>query len=607
MSQTGNQPNNFGSHSVNEEARIVESTLKGMTRELKTLQQNVLLQLNQDINRLQAEKNRLVDEVEHLRSEQQKLQAQQAQSLSRRDAAQQQLWAKQLAQVLAIHLQELLKQRLDEMAQSYRHANGGSPPSLQPSSSTNGYSDNAYKLLASLDATFSSTFRTLQQELNSYQSSLSEQLNQMHSMEQQGTTILEALVARLREQLEAETRRLQSEMVYRTNGYGQLTTGERVERPSSSWGSTSSLPSQTSFSPPSVVPSPPSSRPAPPRTEAKPKPMSQINLGVIMILLSTLALSVHNVVVQILGSNNQLLGLIAMGGYIKPSLGNSLMTLWVRMLVVVPLMIVIAGVLYPPVWKDIKRFLLMRDRRPLFIVAGSGAFLFLSQVLIYIAIPILGPGVAVTILFMYPILTVPLAWVFFGDRPTLLRLGVMAMITAGVVLAALPKIQRGGAPALQALYGLGLWTAIISGVAFALYLIFMQMGFKKLHPVPVSLVQFTTIFILTSLSLMVDLPSDLKPHVLDLPGFLVSCLVLGVLTLAGYLLNNFGVRYMGAGPASIIASSGPALTAILAFLLLPNSINNRIWPIQIIGIILVTLGVTALSFERMKNQAKPAK
>jgi drug/metabolite transporter (DMT)-like permease len=83
---------------------------------------------------------------------------------------------------------------------------------------------------------------------------------------------------------------------------------------------------------------------------------------------------------------------------------------------------------------------------------------------------------------------------------------------------------------------------------------------------------------------------------------------LGVLTLAGYLLNNFGVRFLGAARASIIASSGPVLTAVLAFLIIPSA-QNALQPISILGIVLVTLGVFALSFERLlvQNKAQPAK
>jgi drug/metabolite transporter (DMT)-like permease len=222
-------------------------------------------------------------------------------------------------------------------------------------------------------------------------------------------------------------------------------------------------------------------------------------------------------------------------------------------------------------------------------------------VLIYIAIGKIGAGSAVTILFMYPIVTVPLAWFLFGDRPTPLRWGVMAVISLGVIFTALPnisweKLASGGAA--------GVVIAAIAGVAFAMYLILMQLGFRKLHPVPVSLLQFFTIFVLSAIILIL-LGPDLGVLVEadKRVGFIFGGILLGGLTLVGYLANNFGVRLMGAGLASIIASIGPVMTALLAWILIRDPLQGS----QVFGIFLVTLGVGALSLERMKLQPKPKK
>ncbi|MBW4524571.1 MAG: DMT family transporter [Phormidium tanganyikae FI6-MK23] len=327
----------------------------------------------------------------------------------------------------------------------------------------------------------------------------------------------------------------------------------------------------------------------------KPK-LSKAKLGLWLILLSTLALSIHNVIVRItIGQRVNLFGAFSVGGLIQPTIGNSLLILWLRMLIVVPLMMGIAGWLYPPAWRDLQRLILSRDRRPLLSIIGSGAFLFLSQVLIYIAIAQIGPGAAVTILFMYPLITVPLAWWLFHDRPTRLRIAVMSLILVGVVLTAIPSLAA-------AKIGSGVIVAVLSGIAFALYLILMQIGFRKAHPVPVSVVQFLTVLVLSSAGL--SLPISLGVSVLPTAriGFFGGGVILGAFTLVGYLANNFGVRYMGAAQASIVASSGPVLTAVLAALIIRTKLD---W-VQIAGILLVTIGVTALSFERMRKTAKSA-
>jgi drug/metabolite transporter (DMT)-like permease len=438
---------------------------------------------------------------------------------------------------------------------------------------TNGYSENAHRLLESLDSTFSETFRTLQQDLTSYQSPLSQQLNRMQSQEQQVEAILAALIQRLREQLQSGATR---------QPIANLPPIAPAATPIAA-----SAPLEPTI--PLSLPATPLPPPVTPKRQ-----LSNFQLGMLLVLLSTIALSFHNVVVRVIGNSSTILGLFQTGGFIKLGFGNSLLILWLRMLVVLPLMIPVAMVLYPAVWRDVKKFLTDRDRRPLVNVLLSGASLFLSQILIYVAIGQIGPGAAVTILFMYPIITVPLAWLLFSDRPTLLRWVVMGIIAIGVILTSLPSLTPKGA-----MSGVGVMTAVAAGVGFAFYLIFMQLGFKKLHPVPVSLIQFSTIFVLSSLMLM--LPIDLGVQIKEPSGFLISGVVLGILTLVGYLANNFGVRFMGAARASIIASSGPVVTALLAFLI----INSSLKPEQWLGILLVTAGVTALSFERLKGQPAP--
>jgi drug/metabolite transporter (DMT)-like permease len=180
----------------------------------------------------------------------------------------------------------------------------------------------------------------------------------------------------------------------------------------------------------------------------------------------------------------------------------------------------------------------------------------------------------------------------------------MVAILVGVFLTSLPNLSN------RNLSGGGVTIAVGSGIAFALYLIFMQLSFKRIHPVPATLVQFFTIFVLSSFALII--PVELGVRVKDTFGFLMGGVILGLLTLAGYLANNIGVKLMGAGRASIVASSGPVVTALLALLLInaqlrPASLFGINLPVQAIGIVLVTLGVAALAFERLKIQTPPPK
>jgi len=623
MTSMDNRPN-----SQSENGRTVESVLQTVTQDLRRLHQGLVTQLSEEVTQLQAEKARLAADVQKLQAQQQALQVQGTQALSQQEIARQQLWAKQLALALSNHLQGLMMQQISQTVKANQSRNGGAI------AHGDDQSENAQRLLASLDSTFSATFHSLQQELGSYQSALYRQLNEiqnkqlgeMQSLGQQGEAILEALVNRLREQLQTQSDRppipteSRGELPAYENGNSSTQSG-RVTYPVPEWHEPRSphpVGTPTQVRPVEPLPPtgshnrPPVQPPFPPQPHSgtqthPPQPQPQAGVkkdaanfwrGLILILLSTVALSIHNVVVRVIGTPSSIWGMQNVGGFIDIRiLGNSLLILWLRMLIVLPLMVTVAMLLYPPVWRDLKKFFLAGDRRPIFNVVGSGIFLFLSQVLIYIAIGKIGAGPAVTILFMYPIITVPLAWLLFGDRPTSLRWGVMAVILAGIIATAQPIIavtSKGWSPE-------GIVVAIGSGVAFALYLLLMQLGFKKLHPIPVSLVQFFTIFTLSAV-ILIALGPDLGVQVLpqQRTGFVLSGILLGVLTLVGYLTNNFGVRFMGAGLASIIASIGPVMTAFLAWIL----IQNQLQPVQWLGILLVTLGVGALSFERMKLQTR---
>lgn len=609
MGQFDNLPNNSGD---SESSRAMD-ILQRLSQDLGQLQQSFSGQLTSDIERLQGEKARLVNDISDLQGEYEALQeayyalkSERDVALSEQQAAQQQLWAKRLAQALASHLQArladgLTAQMTHQMAvpeQARPLGTPGSPQFLSHGTSV----EHMQQLVASLDSTIGSTLQSLQQDLHSYQSALSQQISRMHNMEQQGEVILEALVNRLGVQLQDHITNVQTQLPATQDSavQGYSAHAPKVNNP---------LPGETvSQAMPRPMP-----HPQRPPVAAKPGlPLSAMRKGLILIICSTLALSFHNVMVGIIGFGAEFLGMVPIDKVLTLNIPNSLLLLFLRMVVVLPLMTLVAQQLYPKVWQDLGQFLRAGQRLPILQVLSSGFFLFTSQVLIYKAIPDVGPGVAVTLLFMYPLFTVPLAWYLFRDRPSLLRVIVMLAITLGICFVAWPRIAISlSDPEFSAW---GIIAAILSSIAFALYLISMQISFRKLHPVPVTLLQFSTILVLTGISVTVlsifqRLGAPLFGWEIEAPSspsaLVIAVLLLGVLTLVGYLFNNYGVRLMGAAQASIVASSGPVVTAILAYFITPGP-QSALHVGQWAGVLMVTLGVIALSFERMAKQTKPA-
>jgi drug/metabolite transporter (DMT)-like permease len=586
------QRNVYSSKGEPEDAQSAEEVLHSVMQELDALHENVKGQLNQDITRLQTEKNHLIEDIEGLREQYRKLQSQQMEALSGRYIQQQQLWLKQLAQVLAHNLQDLLVQRFNELSANSGHSlsspipSGEFPIPMPPSN----YGERASELLAALDERIDRSFQMLEQDLSSYESELSMRLNNMQTLERQGEELLQNLVNRIREELESQEEYLENPFDAQDSYPEESTNSVRAQV----------LPPTPADRPRESVPQPssvPSTAPA--------KAPSQVQTGLVLALSSAVVLSLFNVCLRILIKSKNprvVFGLFEFPGVVTPGFGNSLLILLMRLIVVMALMPILATFLYPSVWKDIRRLFQSGDRALWSKVLGSAFFLFLSQVLIYLAIGNIPAGIAITIFFIYPIVTVLGSWILFGSRPS--RVGFLAIvgITAGLILAGWPSFAApapGGGNV-----GVGVTAALASGITFAGYVLLTQMAAGKLHPIPFSLVNFAAIFVFSSLSLWVPLSENFAPKIDQnvWPGLIVGGVVLGVLTLFSYLLNNFAIRFAGAALASVIGTLGPALTALFGFII----INEKLQPVAILGMAVVTLSVAAMSVERIMAPQKKA-
>ncbi len=89
----------------------------------------------------------------------------------------------------------------------------------------------------------------------------------------------------------------------------------------------------------------------------------------------------------------------------------------------------------------------------------------------------------------------------------------------------------------------------------------------------------------------------------NLLEIILGAFLLGALTLCGYVLNNIGIRKFGATRSAVVGATVPALTVILAGLMIQESLQF----FQVVGVLLVTSGAAAFSLERIKQTVKPAR
>ncbi|AVH71839.1 EamA family transporter [Nostoc sp. 'Lobaria pulmonaria (5183) cyanobiont'] len=338
---------------------------------------------------------------------------------------------------------------------------------------------------------------------------------------------------------------------------------------------------------------------------------STLQIGLLLIVLSAVISSLYNVAIKVIfHEGSQIFGVLDVEQLLPPTLGNTLLILTLRFMVVVPLMVLLSPILHPRLWQDLENLSASvrgnatpanaATKQILVLSIVSGCFLFLSQVLIYIAIAQVTTGMAIALFFIYPMVSGLFSWFLFRDRPTLFRIAAIAAICCGelLVLGGSPSIGIGNT-------SMGSSTAILSGVAFAAYIILTRVCASKLHPVTFTLINFTTMLLLSFICLMLPLPSSWNLVIVDPSKILelvLSAFILGVLTLAGYLLNNVGISKLGASRSALIGGSIPVLTVIFAGLIIQENLDI----VQILGVLFVTFGAAAFSFETMRNQVKPS-
>jgi len=307
-------------------------------------------------------------------------------------------------------------------------------------------------------------------------------------------------------------------------------------------------------------------------------------LGIAMVLLAGVFFCIQNVIVRILFNDFTLWGQWHTGGFVETSLQSSFLLMFLRMAAGVPLLGMVSALLYRPVWRDMATLRYPQNRRTLGLALAGGGLMFLYLALLYLAIGQIETGVALTLFFTFPIFTALLSWVWFGLRPSLLRWGVMAAILAGSWLTMPPT--SGTSEVTQS----GVLLAIGAGGAYALYTVVAQKSFEVFHPVPFTWISFAVTLGLSGLCVALSGPDWAA---LPWGPLWVGSVLSAVVTFGGHVLNNLGIRSIGATATAMIGAANPALTVMLAWFAMAETLSGS----QLVGVGIVTGCVALLSWD----------
>ncbi|MEO0538972.1 MAG: DMT family transporter [Cyanobacteria bacterium P01_A01_bin.123] len=308
-------------------------------------------------------------------------------------------------------------------------------------------------------------------------------------------------------------------------------------------------------------------------------------VGFLIVLLAAFFFCFQNVIVRILFNPQIILGVLPTGGFVEPTLYNSFLLMAMRMVVVVPLMASLSQPLYPQVWKDIYQLRHPQNRRSALHAMISGGLMFLYLALLYLSIGLIPTGIALTLFFTYPVFTACFVWAWFGNRPPPLQWVIMAGILIGSALT----VPYGNQVADTQNLGLGIILGVASGVAHALYTVNAQKSFESMHPVPFTWISFAVTLGLSAICLLFwPAQASASPYWRPL---WIGGLLSAIFTCTGHLLVNYGIRQIGATTTAMVSASNPALTVVLAWITIQETLGS----IQILGVVLVTFCVILLS------------
>jgi drug/metabolite transporter (DMT)-like permease len=212
-----------------------------------------------------------------------------------------------------------------------------------------------------------------------------------------------------------------------------------------------------------------------------------------------------------------------------------------------------------------------------------------------------GAAVSTVLAYSSGAFTAVLGWRIFQERLDRYKLAVVILSLAGCVLVS-------GAYQVSSwkVNPIGVITGLISGLMMAFYsLMGRWAAFKKVNPFSSLTYTFAiaALFLLI-LNLMPLAPNMLTGNLLSLGTAYSGWLVLFVLavgpTIGGYGLYTVSLTYLPASVANLIATLEPAMTAILAYFLLSETLSL----IQLGGSAMILSGVLFLRFSerRISNE-----
>lgn len=298
-------------------------------------------------------------------------------------------------------------------------------------------------------------------------------------------------------------------------------------------------------------------------------------LGILVMLLAAGFLSIQNVIVRVFFHGNAIL---------PSDFEHTVLFLQTRTLFMIIFLSLLAWRVYPKTFLEIAKAG-TGLKAPFF----SGTIYFITVILLYLAIGNIPAGIAITLFFIHPV--VAMLWGWWRDRAqsSLFRWSIVIAVMMGLILVT-PQLQVN----VSSQFTFGVCCALGAGIGFGLYAVTAQNALINFHPISFSLITFTLIFLFSSVTTFICNPEIPQTVLLSLLWWSLGS---GLISLGGLFFTNLGIRLVGAAKATLIGAIEPAFTAVLAWMILQETLEPR----QMIGIAIVTISIAGLGLEKQQS------
>ncbi|MDQ1856311.1 DMT family transporter [Chryseobacterium sp. WLY505] len=218
------------------------------------------------------------------------------------------------------------------------------------------------------------------------------------------------------------------------------------------------------------------------------------------------------------------------------------------------------------------------NKKEALILAILGICYALSSEFLFLGYDFLTPGIASTVLFIYPIIVALIMLFFYKERLTRLSGASLLLAFAGVIVLCL----KGNGLEIN-FAGLGI--VMLSSLFYALYMVIVNKSNIKVSGFKLTFYSmlFTSMFFMTK-ALMAN-ESFAIPSTAVFINFLIFAFLTTVIS---SLCLVFAIKYIGSTPVAILGALEPVVAVLISVLMF----HEKFTPNLLIGITLILFGVT---------------